>query len=210
MSVVVSFERVLPPARFDALPWTEARIEEAAEEDGTYTQIDTYTLTPVDADPADPAYRSFTTELGTADDYWYRVVFADTDGDISIATVPIQNSADVTPISAEPYATAAELATIIQVNATSNAAALDRVLAAAAGEINSEIGRSDLSGWELDLAAQVNLARAEELWKQMKAPYGLIGLDSEIGPTHIARDTFARHAQALAPLKSGITGWGLA
>ena len=92
---------------------------------------------PVDADPADPAYRSFTTELGTADDYWYRVVFADTDGDISIATVPLQNSADATPITVEPYATAAELATIIQVNATSNAAALDRVLIAAAGEINT-------------------------------------------------------------------------
>ena len=207
MTVVVSFERFLPPARYDALPWTEARIEESADEDGTYTQIDTYTLDPVDADPADPAYRSFTTELGTADDYWYRVVFADADGDISIATVPIQNTASAIPITVEPYATAAELATIIQVNATSNAAALDRVLIAAAGEINIETGRTDLSGWELDLAAQVNLARAEELWRQMKAPWGLIGLDSEIGPTRIARDTFDRHAHALAPLKQE---WGLA
>ena len=70
---VVSFIRFLPPARFDALPWTEARIEESGEEEGTYTQIDTYALIPVDADPTDPAYRSFTTELGTADDYWYRI-----------------------------------------------------------------------------------------------------------------------------------------
>ena len=75
-------------------------------------------LRPVDADPANPDYRSFTTELGADDDYWYRVVFADADGDISIATVPIQNSASAIPITVEPYATAAELATILQVNAT--------------------------------------------------------------------------------------------
>ena len=136
---------------------------------------------PVDADPANPEYRSFTTELGADDDYWYRVVFADADGDISIATVPIQNSASAIPITVEPYATAAELATILQVNATSNATALERVLIAAAGEINTETGRTDLSGWELELAAQVNLARAEELWKQMKAPWGLIGLESRAG-----------------------------
>ena len=97
MSVVVSFERFLPPARYDALPWTEARIEESADEDGSYTQIDIHTLSPVDADPANPEYRSFTTELGTDDDYWYRVVFADADGDISIATVPIQNSGERHP-----------------------------------------------------------------------------------------------------------------
>ena len=204
---VVSFVRFLPPARFDALPWTEARIEESDEEEGTYTQIDTYTLTPVDADPAEPAYRSFTTELGTAEEYWYRIVFADADGDTATATVPIQNAADTTPISVEAYASAGELATILQVNPTSNATALERVLLAAAGEINSELGRSDLSGWELELAAQVNLARAEELWKQMKAPYGIIGLDSEVGGMHIARDTFARHAHALAPLKRE---WGIA
>ena len=207
MSVVVTFERFRPPARYDALPWTEARIEESDEEEGTYALIDTYTLAPVDADPTEPDYRSFTTELGTAEDYWYRIVFADLDGDTSPATVPIQNTAEAALISVEPYATAAELATILQVNPTSNADALDRVLIAAAGEINSELGRSDLSGWELQLAAQVNLARAEELWKQMKAPWGVIGLDSEIGATHIARDTFARHAQALAPLKRE---WGIA
>ena len=206
MSVVVSFQNFRPPARYDALPWTEARIEEADAEDGTYTQIDTYTLSPVDADPADPVYRSFTSESGTAVGYWYQIIFADVDGDVSVPTEPIENAVE-TLIAVEPYATATELATILQVNATSNADALERVLIAAAGEINSETGRSDLSGWELELAAQVNLARAEELWKQMKAPWGLIGLDSELGATRIARDTFERHAHALAPLKHE---WGIA
>ena len=207
MSIVVTFERFQPPARYDALPWTEARIEESDAEDGTFAQIDTYTLTPVDADPTDPAYRSFTTELGTAEDYWYRIVFADAAGDTATATTPIQNTSAGALIDVDPYATAAELATILQVNAVSNADALDRVLIAAAGEINSELGRSDLAGWEMQLAAQVNLARAEELWKQMKAPWGIVGLDSEVGTTFIARDSFARHAQALAPLKRE---WGIA
>ena len=38
----------------------------------------------------------------------------------------------------------------------------------------------------------------------MKAPWGLVGFDSEIGPTHIARDTFQRHAHALAPLEARV------
>jgi hypothetical protein len=206
MSVVVTFVRFLPPARFDAVPWTEARIEESDAEDGTFAQIDAIALSPVDVDPSDPGFRSFTTDLGTDDELWYRVVFADGAGDTAAATVPIQNVAGET-ITVEAYATAAELATILQVNATSNADALERVLIAAAGEIDMETGRSDLTGWELQLAAQVNLARAEELWKQMKAPWGVIGAESEFGATRIARDTFERHALSLAPLKRE---WGIA
>ncbi len=205
MSVVVTFENYIPPARFDAVAWTEARIEEATSEDGTYTQIDAVALSPVDADPSVPASRSFTTELGTADDYWYRVVFADAGGNTATATSPIQNEASSIPQDVDPFAEASELATILQVNATSNADALDRVLQAAAGEIVSETGRNDFSGWELQLVAQVNLARAEELWKQMKVPWGVI--DSEFGTTRIARDTFERHALSLAPLKQE---WGVA
>lgn len=207
MSVVVTFERFRPPARYDLLPWTEARIEEAETEDGTFVQIDVHTLSPVDPDPSDPAYRSFTTENGTDDELWYRIVFADADGDTTVPTDPIQNLALSGVTVDEAYATADELAAILHVNATSNATALERVLLAAAGEIVTETGRSDFTGWELSLVEQVNLARAEELWKQMKAPWGVIGLDSELGPTRLARDTFERHANALAPLKRT---WGIA
>jgi hypothetical protein len=207
MSIVVTFEHYVPPARFDSIAWEEARIEEAATEDGDYTQIDSAALLPVDADPTDPASRSFTTNLGTADDYWYRIVFADGFGGTTTPTFPIQNQASSIPQDVTPFAEASELATILQVNATSNSDALDRVLHAAAGEIVSETGRNDFSGWELQLVAQVNLARAEELWKQMKVPWGVIGAESEFGATRIARDTFERHALALAPLKSE---WGVA
>ena len=208
MSVVVTFERFRPPARFDSLPWTEVRIEEATEEDGDYTQIEVQALSPVDPDPTDPALRSFTTELGTDDALWYRIIFADASGDTATPTVPQQNAPVEGVTVDEAYATASELATILQVNETSNAAALDRVLLAAAGEIVTETGRSDFAGWELELVAQVNLARAEELWKQMKAPWGVVAVGGpEFGTTLIARDTFARHAQTLAPLKAV---WGIA
>ncbi len=207
MSVVVTFERFRPPARYDLIPWSEVRVEESATETGTFTQIDVVALAPVDADPSNPEARSFTTQLGTADGQWYKVIFADGTGDVSQPTGAIQNTATAVPLDVEAYATAAELASIIHVNATTNEDALNRVLVAAAGEIVSETGRNDFSGWELDLVAQVNLARAEELWKQMKAPWGIIGLDSEVGPTRLARDTFGRHAHTLAPLKAQ---WGIA
>ncbi len=205
--IVVTFQRFRPPARYDLIPWTEARIEESDTETGTFTQIDVVALTPADADPSGPDARSFTTENGTASDQWYRVIFADGSGDVSQATAPIQNVAGTVVLDVEAFATSGELAAIIHVNAASNADALDRVLIAAAGEIVSETGRNDFSGWELELVAQVNLARAEELWKQMKAPWGVIGLESEFGPTRIARDTFDRHAHTLAPLKAT---WGIA
>lgn len=205
---VVTFERFRPPARFDSLPWTDVLIQEADTEDGTYTQIDSIALSPVDADPSEPDYRDFTTQNGTADELWYRIVFKDADGDLSTPSLPIQNAPFDGVTVDEAYATSSELAAILQVNATSNEDALNRVLLAAAGEIVTETGRSDFTGWELDLVAQVNLARAEELWKQMKAPWGVVILGgAEFGPTRIARDTFDRHAQTLAPLKRT---WGIA
>jgi hypothetical protein len=89
---VVSFVNMTPPARFDAVPWTDAQVEEAATEDGTCSTIDTVALSPVDVDPAAPAARSFTTILGTGDDLWYRVRFLDASGWLlgAVAAVPEQ------------------------------------------------------------------------------------------------------------------------
>ena len=195
---VVSLTGYVPPSRYDDLPWVEARLEESATSGGIYVETETFTLDPVDDDPAHPIARSFTTQLGT-DNLFYRIVWVDDDGDESSPTDPGQNTTGlVTPTLTAPVL-AAELATILQVNAGSNAAALQRVLDAAYGEIVSETGRSEFAGWELELVEQVNLARAEELWRQMKVPWGVV--ESEFGPTRIASDTFKRHAQALAPLK---------
>lgn len=210
MSVVVSFAGYTPPARFDAVPWTDAQIEEAATEDGSYTVIDTVSLGTPDADPSSPAARDFTTVLGTEADLWYRVVFVDASLTTSTPTTPVQNSVS-TILDAEPYATVDELARILKIRTPSaeQTTAMERVLATAAGEINSEIGRtnSDLSGWQLHLATEVNLERAVEHWQQMESPFGIIGLGAEFGATHTATDSWNRHASKLVPLKDQ---WGIA
>ncbi len=190
-----------PPARADGNPWTQARLEESATETGSFTAIETVDLSPTDSDPTDPQTRSFTTSLATPGD-WIRVVWIDADLNESDPSDPVLPSDGTTA-----YADAAELAAILKVNPTSNADALDRVLLAAAGEINAETGRTDLAGWELALAAEVNIERAVEHWQQMKSPFGIIGLGSEIGATHTSTDSWNRHAAKLQPLKRG---WGIA
>jgi hypothetical protein len=207
---VVSFENYTPPARYDAVSWTDAQIEEAATEDGTFTAIETVSLGAVDPDPANPISRDFTTTLGTGPDLWYRVIFLDAASNTSEPTIPVQNSPSAI-IDAEPYATVTELARILKIRTptTEQTAAMERVLSAAAGEINSEIERtnSDLSGWQLSLAAEVNLERAVEHWEQGGAPFGIIGLGVAMGGTHTATDSWNRHANKLVPLKDI---WGIA
>lgn len=200
MTQVVTFERFVPVARYDGLPWTQVRIEESATEDGTFTEIETINLSPVDDDPTDPQARSFTTELAGDGELWYRIVFVDANGDESAPTDPIQNTDAI-----DAYATVPELARILKIRSpsTEQTYALGRVLIAAAGEINTEIDLaegSELSGWQLELAAQVNLERAAELWKLQEVQFGVI-LGSEFGATHIARDTWAKHAITLHKLK---------
>lgn len=110
------------------------------------------------------------------------------------------------------YADTTELARILKVDATTYATQLTEVLDAAAGEIDSELGLFETDSvalsedWQLALAAQVNLERAEEHWKQRQISFGILGLDAE-GPVRLARNTWERHAEKLAPLKQF---WGLA
>jgi hypothetical protein len=204
---VLNLPGYTPPPRYDEQPWTQARLEESATEGGTYATTELFELDPVDSDPIYPDTRNFTTTLGT-DLFWYRFVWVDEDGGESPATTPAANINGTIPAPLTAPVAAAELAAIVQVNAASNADALQRCLDAAYGDIVSETGRSDFAGWELSLVEQVTLAHAEELWKQMKAPFGLYTIDAELGVgNRIARDLFQRHAHALAPLKRE---WGIA
>ena len=94
MAQVITFEDYVPPARYDAVAWTAARIEEAATSAGPWSQIDELTLTPVDSDPVHPASRDLTTSL--ADDamnLWYRIIFVDAGSATSRPTDPVQNQA---------------------------------------------------------------------------------------------------------------------
>lgn len=212
MAQVITFERYRPVARYDATAWTDVRIEESdsstLSDDTVWAVLETIALDPVDADPENPAYRDFTTELASDDpDLWYRVVFEDASGDESLPTAPVQNVSEDT----SSYATVAELARILKIRTPSaeQTLAMERVLLAASGEINSEIDLEDdsaLSGWQVALASQVCLARAAELWKLEEVQFGVI-LGGELGPVHMARDTWAKHAITLAPLKQQ---WGFA
>ena len=212
MAQVITFENVVPIARYDSTPWTEARIEESAtsDPDSAYAEVETITLSPVDSDPSDPIARNLTTELASSTaDLWYRIVFVDGSGDESIPTDSIQNSA----LTGDTYATVDELARILKIRTPSDDQndALRRVLLAAAGEIDSELDRAstddELAGWQLALCAEVNLERAAELWKEQEVHFGVVlGIGGE-GATHIARNTWDRYAHKLAPLK---TQWGLA
>jgi hypothetical protein len=97
MGEIVSFQRYRPPIRYDGLPWTEVRIEEATAESGPWVLIDTLALSPLDTNPANPRYRSFTTENGTGTELWYRVIFADADGDVSEPTAATQHISTQAP-----------------------------------------------------------------------------------------------------------------
>lgn len=111
------------------------------------------------------------------------------------------------------YATVEELIRILKLRNVSveQTVALERVLEMAAGEIDSEIDLAadsePLAGWQLSLAAEVNLERAAELWYEEEIRLGLVGIGTEIGPTRVTSNTWEKFAQKLAPLKAQ---WGVA
>ncbi len=216
MAEVITFLNYTPPARYDLLPWTEVRIYESDAADGAYTLLDTIALNPLDPDPSTPAARSFTTELGTAIDYWYELVFADASGDVSQATAPIQNISGSEAVAVTAYATESELAAILPgINAITRSADLLRVLGMAKLEIDKEIGRDlDANPWNFTnaegaaaypLLQHVNLERAADLWHMENVQSGLLlGGDT---PLLAPRNSWDRYANMLAPLKET---WGLA
>lgn len=133
-------------------------------------------------------------------------------GHTATEELEITSSAPDEDFSGDTYATTEELFRILKIPTPSAAqeAAGERVLIAAAGEINSEIDLAEgvaLAGWQVSLAAQVNLQRAAELWHMQEVPLGIAGLGSEFGAIHLARNTWDKHAYTLAPLKNQ---WGLA
>jgi len=210
MSVVVSLEDFRPSPRYDGEPWTDAQIYEGTASTGPFTLLETIPITPVDADPENPAYRNFTTDLGTADELWYYIVFVDADASTGQPTSPIQNVADDRPV----YAPVSELAQLLRVSASDRHNSLMRVLKSAAEEIDHEIGTVDISGRDLPysnppaIAREVNIERAVEHWRQEQSPFGLIGIGDEMR-MYTARDSWDRHAHKLAILK-GESGFGIA
>jgi len=107
------------------------------------------------------------------------------------------------------YATVAELARILQLNAPSAAqlVALQRVLDAAATEIDKYLGLAEaMPSPPPALVVEVNLERAVEHWKTEQSPFGIVVLGPESLPTYSGRNPWSRHARTLLPLKES---WGV-
>jgi len=116
------------------------------------------------------------------------------------------------PFDGDTYATTEELFRVLKIQGASanQELAAMRVLATATFEIDHEIERPDddpIAGAEVSLAQVVCLERAVEHWRQQENPFGFVGFGADGSASFIARDTFARHAETLAPLKRT---WGIA
>ena len=208
MAEVITFTNFRPPSRFDSVPWTAVNIEESTDGETGWTQIDTLALAPLDPDPEHPALRSFTTEQGTALDYWYRVIFEDANSDVSQPTTPIQNTgADVGAPAVTAYATVEELQRILHLRSPTpeQLTAMQRVLDSAALEIDAELGRTEPYAEPPALVVEVNLERAVEHWQQQESPFGIV-INAETA-SFTATDSWRRHAAKLKFLKQS---WGIA
>lgn len=101
MTYVRSLTDARPPIRYDGIPYVEATIEETPDLDGSpdaanWTDLEAFDLVP-DADPAAPAYRDLTTDLGVLESGWLRVVWLDTEGASAVSgAVAFDNAA--TPV----------------------------------------------------------------------------------------------------------------
>jgi len=116
------------------------------------------------------------------------------------------------PFSGDTYATTDELFRVLKIRQPTTEQELSgmRVLAAATFEIDQEIARPDddpIVGAEVSLAQVVCLERAVEHWRQEEVSWGLVGQGVDGTGSFIAKDTFGRHAETLAPLKRS---WGIA
>lgn len=130
---------------------------------------------------------------------------------VSTRAVTVTSSAPDGDFDGTTFATSSELYPILKIRDPTAAqiAKADRVMLAAAGEIVRELDLAPgdaLDGYGVALCAQVNLARAAELWKEEEVQFGLM-LSEISGASYIAKDTWMKHAIKLATLKGQ---WGFA
>lgn len=130
---------------------------------------------------------------------------------VSTRAVTVTSSAPDGDFDGTTYATVDELYPILKIRepTATQIAKAERVMLAAAGEIVRELDLDDdqeLDGYGVAMAAQVNLSRAAELWKEEEVQFGLM-LSEVSGAAYIARDTWEKHAIKLATLKGQ---WGFA
>ena len=85
--------------------------------------------------------------------------------------------------------------------------AMDRVLEAAAQEIDWDLGYTaevPAPSPPPPIVVAVNLERAAELWRFSYSTSGILQQGNEIGPVVVARDTWNRHHLRLSPLRQHV------
>lgn len=141
MSFTHSFIGYKPPVRYDGDPWTQVRIEESATEDGTYAEVETLALSPIDTDPTAPASRSVTTDEASLEQGWFRLIFLDAEDQAAPASTPVYSPATSDTVA---FATAAQVATRLGRSLTTlEEAQINGVLEGIAGLMRAEAGKTD-------------------------------------------------------------------
>lgn len=74
MARVLTLAHFRPGQRVDGVPWTQVRVEQTDDLSEEWETVKTFSLEPLDEDPADPALRTVTTSVEKA---WARLVFLD-------------------------------------------------------------------------------------------------------------------------------------
>jgi hypothetical protein len=99
MAYVVNFIGILPPPRYDSLPWTKALVYECATEEGEFKLIATIELATLpgglDTEPEEPKYRDLTINNAVLQEGWYIFIFEDAAKNESAKTKAIQNAVSV-------------------------------------------------------------------------------------------------------------------
>jgi hypothetical protein len=77
--VNVTLTDYTPVLRYDGIAWSKALLYESETgfDSDPWLLIDEFTLSPIDADPKNPATRSFTSDAGTLENGWYKIVWQD-------------------------------------------------------------------------------------------------------------------------------------
>jgi len=104
MGLVRTLVGFVPLRRNDGIPWSEVDVEQGlTPRDGPWVTIDTQALSPLDADPWEPAARTVTTTEATGDDGpWFRLRFRDADDNVDITeSVALTGEGVLLPPSAE-------------------------------------------------------------------------------------------------------------
>lgn len=215
---VVSLSDYVPSPRYDGIPWTAARIEQAAARGGPWTVLETVALIPIDVDPAHPLPRAFTTTQAAIGPEWLRVVFLDAAGN-ELPTEPIMGTG-----TGPAYATIEDLTAYLREDGIPTARipddeAAERLLARAEREVDRAIGGpphptrrrrlepSLLTAAQAEALARATCAQASFLLEQR--PRTLIGADD--GLTSIGELAFsARPLPRLgARVLEELAGFGL-